>query len=86
MSSVSNSASSGCCLTTIASLKPMRSKALFHSRMASATTPRYFSGTLRSIQKVIGFTGSDNSACGSFFSRRQRSTMRTRGERATSSL
>ncbi len=83
---MSNSASSLCCLTTMAPLKPIFSKALFHSRMASVITARYFSGTLRSSQKVIGLTGSDNSVFGSFFSRRQRSIIRTRGERATSSL
>ncbi len=33
---------------------------------------RYFSGIVRSSQKVIGLTGSDNVGAGSFFSRRQR--------------
>ena len=49
-SSVSKSASSGCTLTTIASLKPMRSKALFHSRMPRVIASRYFSGIERSSQ------------------------------------
>ncbi len=71
-SSVSKSASSGCVLTTIAFLKPMRSKASFHTRMPLAMASRYFSGIVRSSQKVIGLTGSDSAALGSFFSRRQR--------------
>ncbi len=73
-SSVSKSASSGCTLTTIAFVKPIRSNALFHSRMPSATVSRYATGTLRSIQKTIGCFGSDIAAVGSFFSRRQRLT------------
>ena len=39
-SSVSQSASSGCCLTTSAFLKPIFSKALFHSRMPASTEAR----------------------------------------------
>ena len=73
-SSVSKSASSGCTLTTIAFLKPIFSKALFHSRMPAVIASRYFSGTVRSSQYVIGLTGSESSAAGSFFSRRQRLT------------
>ena len=49
-SRVSKSASSGCCFTTIASLKPMRSKALFHSSTPAVMLARYFSGMLRSSQ------------------------------------
>ncbi|EWS52625.1 hypothetical protein X551_04587 [Methylibium sp. T29] len=49
-SSVSKSASSGCTSTRIASRKPMRSKALFHSRMPALMAPRYLSGMLRSSQ------------------------------------
>ncbi|MEI2678424.1 MAG: hypothetical protein V9G29_11545 [Burkholderiaceae bacterium] len=44
------------------------------------------SGIVRSSQKVIGLTGSDSAAAGSFFSSRQRLTKRWRGERARSSL
>ena len=73
-SSVSNSASSGCCSARIASLKPIASKALFHSRTPAVTAARYFSGIVRSSQKVIGRTGSDSAAEGSFFSSRQRLT------------
>jgi hypothetical protein len=50
MSLVSKSASSGCTSTRIASLKPMRANALFHSRMPSRIGVRYFSGMLRSSQ------------------------------------
>ena len=64
----------------------MASKALFHSRMAARTVSRYCSGTLRSIQKVTGLTGSETSAAASFFSSRQRVTMRWRGVCAVSSL
>ncbi len=49
-SSVSNAASSGCTLTTMAFLKPMRSKALFHSRMPRVIASRYFTGIVRSSQ------------------------------------
>ncbi len=54
--------------------------------MPAPIAPRYFSGTLRSIQKVIGLTGSDSAAAGSFFSSRQRVMWRWRGVRARSSL
>ncbi|MCU0773310.1 MAG: hypothetical protein MUC74_02055 [Ideonella sp.] len=85
-SSVSQVASSGCTSARIALRKPMRSKALFHSSTPAITLARYFSGTVRSIQKVIGVTGSETSAVGSFFSRRQRWMWRTRGLRARSSV
>ena len=85
-SSVSQSASSGCTSTRIAFLKPMRSKALFHSSTPAVMAGRYFSGMLRSSQKVIGLTGSDSAAAGSFFSRRQRLTKRWRGVRDRSSV
>jgi hypothetical protein len=49
-SSVSKSASSGCTLTSIAFLKPIRSNALFHSRMPAVIASRYFSGIVRSSQ------------------------------------
>jgi hypothetical protein len=49
-SSVSKSASSGCCFTTMASLKPIFSKALFHSKMPLLIDARYFTGMLRSSQ------------------------------------
>src|SRR6266496_992480 len=42
--------------------------------MPSRTAGRYFSGTLRSIQKTIGSFGSETSAFGSFFSSRHRLT------------
>ena len=58
----------------MAAVKPIFSNALFHSNTADRTVSRYGSGTLRSIQKVMGLTGSDNSAAGSFFSKRQRFT------------
>ncbi len=66
----------------MASLKPAFSKALFHSRMPSVTAWRYFSGTLRSTQKVMGSFGAETAAAGSFFSRRQRLTkwVRSLGE------
>ncbi len=70
----SKSASSGCCFTTIAFLKPAFSNALFHSRMPWRIGSRCFSGISLLSQKVIGFTGSETSAPGSFFSRRQRLT------------
>ncbi len=47
---VSKSSCSVCCFTTIAFLKPILSKALFHSRMPSATLLRYFSGMFLSSQ------------------------------------
>ena len=50
LSRVSKSASSGCTLTSIASLKPIFSKALFHSRMPAVMVSRYFSGMVRSSQ------------------------------------
>ena len=74
-SAVSKSASSGCISTRIASLKPMRSKALFHSSTPAFTVSRYSTGTLRSSQKTIGLTGSESGAAGSFFSSLQRFTM-----------
>jgi hypothetical protein len=74
MSSVLKSALSGCTCTTIAFRKPMRSKALFHSSTPAVMAARYFSGMVRSSQKVMGLTGSDRAAAGSFFSRRQRFT------------
>ena len=85
-SSVSQSALSGCTSTRTAFLKPMRSKALFHSSTPAVIGARYFSGIVLSSQKVIGLTGSDSAAAGSFFSRRQRLTKRWRGERARSSV
>ena len=85
-SRVSHSAFSGCSSTRMAFLKPMRSKALFHSSTPAVMGARYFSGMVRSSQYVIGFTGSDSSAAGSFFSRRQRFTKRWRGVRARSSV
>jgi hypothetical protein len=72
-STVSQSASSGWIFACTAPLKPMRSKALFHSRTPAITVGRYLSGMLRSSQKTIGRFGSDSGAAGSFFSRRQRS-------------
>jgi hypothetical protein len=39
-SRVSKSASSGCCRTTMAFLKPIFSKALFHSRMPAVMVAR----------------------------------------------
>ena len=83
-SAVSKSAFSGCISTRIASLKPMRSKALFHSRMPAFTVSRYFSGMLRSSQNTMGCFGSDSAALGSFFSRRQRFTKYWRGKGAMS--
>ncbi len=71
---VSKSSCSVCWRTTIAFRKPDFSKALFHSRIPSATAGRYFSGTFRSIQYVIGSFGSDTAAFGSRFSSRQRFT------------
>ena len=71
MSEVSKSALSGCTSTWIASLKPMRSNALFHSRMPSLIGSRYLTGMLRSSQNTIGCFGSDSAADGSFFSSRQ---------------
>ena len=59
---MSNAESASCCLTTIASLNPIFSNALFHSRMPSRTAGRYFSGTVRSIQNTIGSFGSETSA------------------------
>ena len=49
-SAVSKSASAGWTFTWIASLKPMRSNALFHSSTPSVMGLRYFSGMFRSIQ------------------------------------
>ena len=85
-SSVSQSALSGCTSTCTAFLKPIFSKALFHSSTPAVIGARYFSGIVRSSQKVIGLTGSDIAAAGSFFSRRQRLTKRWRGVRERSSL
>jgi hypothetical protein len=83
-SSVSKSASSGWIFATMAFLKPIFSKALFQPSTPRRMASRYFSGMLRSSQKVIGFTGSEISAAGSFFSRRQRLTKRRCGVRARS--
>jgi len=55
-------------------LKPIFSNALFHSSTPAVITARYLNGTVRSIQKTIGLTGSESAASGSFFSRRQRLT------------
>ncbi len=74
MSAVSKVASSGWIFTWIASLKPMRSKALFHSSTPSAIAWRYFTGMSLSSQYTMGFTGSESAALGSFFSSRQRLT------------
>ncbi len=49
-SSVSKSASSGWTRASMAFLKPMRSNALFHSRMPAVIASRYFSGIVRSSQ------------------------------------
>ena len=49
-SSVSKSASSGCTWTAMAFLKPMRSKALFQSRMPRVIASRYCSGIVLSSQ------------------------------------
>jgi hypothetical protein len=73
-SGASDCTSSACCTTRIAPLKPIASNALFHSRTPAATAARYLSGIVRSSRKVIGLTGSDSSACASFFSSRQRLT------------
>ena len=54
--------------------------------MASRTVLRYCSGTLLSIQKVMGLMGSEASALGSFLSKRQRVTKRWRGVWALSSV
>jgi hypothetical protein len=69
-SMLSQSASSGCCRATMASLKPMRSKALFHSSTPAMMLGRYRGGMFLSSQNTIGLTGSDSAAAGSFFSRR----------------
>ena len=74
-SSVDQSASSACCSTRMASWKPARSKALFHSRMPARTGARHFSGMLRSITTRIGCFGGDTAADGSCFSSRQREMM-----------
>ncbi len=58
----------------MASMKPIFSKALFHSRIPSRTYWRYSRGTVRSIQKMIGCLGGDFSASGFVFSRFQRVT------------
>ena len=49
-SSVSKSASSACTSTRIAFLKPIFSKALFHSSTPAVMAGRYLNGTVRSIQ------------------------------------
>ena len=85
-SSVSKSAFSGWTSTRIAFLKPIFSNALFHSRTPAVIAARYLNGTVRSIQKTIGLTGSESAASGSFFSRRQRLTKRWRGVRCRSLL
>ena len=51
----------------MASMKPIFSNALFHSRMPSRTYWRYSRGTVRSIQKMIGCLGGDFSAVGLLF-------------------
>ena len=60
-------ASSGCTLTTIAFLKPAFSKATFHCKTALLIVSLHSTGVEFSIHHVIGSTGSDNVAFGSFF-------------------
>ena len=71
-SPASHSASSGCTLTTTALVNPRGSKAWFHFSTPSLMMGRNSSGVVFSIHHVMGFTGSDMAAEGSFFSRRQR--------------
>ena len=69
ISPASQSAESGCILTTIAFLKPAFSKATFHCKTASLIMGRHSLGVEFSIHQTIGFTGSENAAVGSFFLR-----------------
>ena len=72
MSPASQSASSGCTLTATALENPAFSKARFHASAASRIMSRYWTGVVFSIQNVIGSTGSDTAADGSFLTRCQR--------------
>ena len=60
----------------MASLKPIFSKALFHSRIPSWTYGRYSSGTLSSMYQTICFLGGESLAPGLAFSSRQRLIIR----------
>ena len=50
--------------TAIASLKPIFSNALFHSRMPSSTYGRYSIGTVSSTYQTICFLGGESLAAG----------------------
>jgi hypothetical protein len=79
-------ASSGCCSRRWRCLKPIFSKALFHSRMAGAHGLAVGQRHVAVDPEGDGLDRLDISAAGSFFSSRQRLTWRWRGVRARSSL
>ena len=72
MSPASQSASSGCTFTTTAFLNPAASNGLFHSSTAWRIGSRSSCGVVFSIHQVIGVTGSETAAVGSFFTSFQR--------------
>jgi len=72
--------------TTIASLKPIFSNALFHSSTPAVTDARKFNGMFLSNQNTMGCFGGDNGAAASCFSSRQRAMWCRRGLKVTSLL
>ena len=69
LNGASQSASSGCNFTTIAFLNPAFSNALFHSKTPCVIVSLHSTGVVFSIHHVIGSTGSDIAALGSFFTK-----------------